>query len=202
MSTIARLAGAWRPVVLVAAGIVTGATLVGPVAARVTGVPSPAALQTRAASCSGYDFHPLDSDTKYAYKGVVIYRPSGGGSGFFTCNPHLPQGAVVTKVQFTVSDRYYNSNVRFCGLVRTDLRVASAGQYQTLADLPETPLDASGTDVNRLVDAKIDHATIDNTRFAYWLQCQLNGAGDLGGGPERIGLVGADVIYQISAANG
>ena len=36
--------------------------------------------------------------------GVEIYRYDSGGTGFFACDPGVPNGAIVTTVQFTVSD--------------------------------------------------------------------------------------------------
>jgi hypothetical protein len=166
---------------------------------------TPHALQVRATSCSAYDFHPVDSDTWYDYSGMLLYHKvtsdpaSQNGSGFFICNPNLPQGAVVTKVQFTVYDNFNGDLVQNCVLARTPLAKDAAG-YQKLGEVPSTGPDVTKTPGRvRLTDTTITNATVDNTRFAYWLQCQVTAEPNT---DRFTGIFGADVVYSIDPAKG
>jgi hypothetical protein len=150
-------------------------------------------------------FHVIDGDTVPAYQGTLVFRKDEVGSGFFICDAGLPDRAVVTKVQFTVLDSYSGNDpgegqVRYCGLLRQDLRASTAGQYQELAAVPATGPAATPGKV-RLSDTIIN-ATVDTSRFAYWLQCQLTNDGDPLGDAVYLGLYGATVTYRISSANG
>jgi hypothetical protein len=99
MLLIVRAARLWRPIFLILAGVLVGATFVAPVAARVTGPGGTPAITTytRSASCAGLDFYPTDSETLYSTFGTARTHPDLG-SGIFRCDPGLPNGAVVTKV--------------------------------------------------------------------------------------------------------
>jgi hypothetical protein len=202
-----------RSLALVFAGVALGGSLVPPVTARVTGADGvvPATTYTRAVSCQGLNFHPIDSTTGYAYdnsnNSQLLYRAygyqtfTGGsdhGSGFFECDPGLPNKAVVTRLRFTLLDNDTFAEVRYCGLFRSGLTPADT-TYDVLASFATTGMaHASATPV-RLTKTVIAHATVDNTRWAYWLSCQINV-------PETnsnmAGIYGADVTYTISAANG
>jgi hypothetical protein len=161
------------------------------------------ALQTRATSCSSLDFHPADSDTWYDYVGTRVYHKvtnnpaSQNGSGFFICDPHLPQSARVTKVQFTVYDNFNGDQVQYCALARNTL-AQSTGGYQVLAQVPATGSLNTPARV-RLTDTTISYPTIDNTKFGYWLQCQVTAEPDT---DQYTGIYGADVIYTIDPTRG
>ncbi len=99
----------------------------------------------------------------------------------------------MTKVGFTLRDASIDYQVHGCGLVRSGLTIATATSFQQLATVPDTN---GAPGIVRLADTSIQFATIDNTRFGYWLECAI--AGD----NPSVGIYGADVIYTISAANG
>jgi hypothetical protein len=57
--------------------------------------------------------------------------------------------------------------------------------------------------VLRYTDSSISFATVDNANFAYSLQCQIvYHDGLLSSLGDRFGIIGADITYTISAANG
>lgn len=194
MSTLRQLARSLRPTILVVLGALIGAG-VAPVMAGVHPSLQTASVQTRAASCQGLSFHPVDAEMGFNYLNVMIYRNDNNGSGFFVCNAALPNGAVVSKVSFTVSDGAANAEVRYCGLFRSGLAAASASTTDELAQVPTTG-SLANPGVVRLTDDSIQNATVDNTRYGYWFQCQLTAANT------NLGIFGADVVYKISAANG
>ena len=183
-----------RALALVFAGAIAGVTLVAPVVARDASPTAvePSAMQTRAVSCSGYNFMPLEDGIAYDYAAA---RRTSGGSQYFVCDPQLPHRAVVTKVRFTLYDATPYGEVRDCALVRSHLSALRAHTVQTLASVPSTGIDAPGA--VRLVDTTIDFATVDNTKYAYWLQCYIYAAGAW-----YEGIYGADVTYTIDSQNG
>jgi hypothetical protein len=186
----------WRVGALITTGVIVGAFIVAPT----TAAPTPAATQTRALSCPGIGFHVIDADTEPAYEGTILYRRGTLGSGFFVCPVDLPHRAVVTKVQFTLKDAYVGAQARFCGLVRIDLAAGSAGAHRVLGEVPDTGSAAAPGTIRR-TDNSISYATVDNTRYSYYLQCQLTADGS----PLEdvdLGLYGATVIYRISSSNG
>ena len=195
---------ALRSLALVAVGVILGATLVAPVIAQGTGVDSvaPAAIHTRTASCHGLNFHPIDDATGYDHEvasGIYVYRKNSAGSGFFTCDPGLPNKAVVTRVRFTVLDNTDEAEVLNCALVRNGLGVTTATTYHVLAAVLNTGQGATPGIVRRSTTS-IAHATIDQAKWAYFFQCQLTYDPDH---PDnRHGLYGADVTYTISSTNG
>ncbi len=103
---------------------------------------------------------------------------------------------MVKKVQFTMHDQLTSRAVTDCALVRQSLLAANAGAYGVMAAVPGTSENFVSTTAVRPTDSSIASATVDNTRYAYWLQCYLatDGTG--------VGRYDADVIYNISAANG
>jgi hypothetical protein len=153
-----------------------------------------ATSQTLSANCSAFDFRPID-DTGQDYFGAKRIRAGTGGSGFFTCNPGLPSGAVVTKVQFSIWDGSGSSEVKFCGLYRSGLTGTTYDTVEELAAVPPTGL-AQAPGFARLTDRKIKNATINTNDYVYWLQCNLGQAG------QSLGLFGANVLYNIPAQNG
>src|SRR6266436_1701900 len=120
----------WRLMVLVTAAVLAAALVVAPAMAggdrHPTAVVPSVTTYTRATSCYSLNFHPIDNSTVYDYQGNQLIRTGPGGSGFFLCDPHLPQGAVVTKVQFTLYDNADDGNVQYCGLNRAGLTTATA----------------------------------------------------------------------------
>ena len=103
-------------------------------------------------------------------------------------------------VRFTLKDAYDRIEVRFCALIRTSLAVA--GAVQAMAVMPSTGL-AAEPGIIRLGDSSIDFSAVDNGNYAYSLQCQIafkEGLRSLGGA--YAGIIGAEVTYSISAANG
>jgi len=193
-----RRARVWRGALVVlvvsaASALGTSAAVSGPRAAIAS---SPAATsQIRSASCHAFEFLPVDSATGSDYFNSKRIRSGTGGSGFFTCNPGLPTRAVVKKVQFSIWDGSGSSQMKFCGLYRSGLVGATSESIQELAAMPGTGI-AQAPGFARLTDTTIKNAVVDNSKWAYWLQCNIEQAG------QSLGLYGADVIYTISAVNG
>ncbi len=124
---------------------------------------------------------------------LMLFRDdTTGGSGFFVCDPGLPDRAVVTRVQFTLRDPDPHADIRFCGLYRGGLTPDNAGTVQELASVTHTGLsDTPGT--VRKTDSSIKHATVDTTSWGYELQCQID-EGEPAAEPDTAGIFGADVI--------
>jgi hypothetical protein len=110
------------------------------------------------------------------------------------CDPHIPDGAVVTRLRVTVSDFDSFYAIYGCALARADLAAATAGHYDVIASVPGTGAVAA-PGIFRLTSTAIAAATVDHTRFGYWIQCQLAPYG------EKVGIYGADVRYTISTTN-
>lgn len=183
------------PVLLAGLGalVLVGAAITGPIAASTS--PSASSSQTRSVSCHAYEFQPVDSATGSDYHDAKRIRAGTNGSGFFVCDPRLPDRAVVTKVQFSIWDGSGSSEVQYCGLYRSGLTSTSADTVQEMAAMPATGL-AQAPGFARLTDTTIQHATVNTASYVYELQCNLPLAG------QSLGLFGADVIYTISSANG
>lgn len=183
-----------RPITFLVAGAALASLFMGPVLGRgSTGTTPSVTTYTRSVSCVGLGFYPTSSNDGHGAQGTMRYRASSDGDGAFLCDPGLPNGAVVTKVQFTVKDIHSTHEITDCALVRSGLATTTATSYQLLAG----PLGTSGTPgIKRLTDSSIAYATIDNAKYGYWLQCRIGGS-DLG-----IGIYGANVTYRITAANG
>ena len=185
-SPIARLV---RPAILLVAGMLLGQ---GALAVAAPSAPA-ATTQVRITSCAGMNFRPIDSATGYTWTGRRLER-GNGGDGWFLCDPQLPHRAVVTKVRFTVYDSSSLNEVRYCALVRHGLAAANS-EPVAIAGVAATGVGAEPGSI-RLTDTSILTPTIDNGNFAYWLQCLITGGASL------TGLIGADVTYRISSANG
>lgn len=180
---------------LLLAGAAIDATFVAPVAAQVTN-PSTTTTYTRSASCAGLDFYPTDSDTRYSNDSMLRYSIAGSGTKVFRCDPGVPNGAVVIKVQFTLFDGEGGSAVAGpCDFVRSGLTTGGAASSQLLASVRATVNDPGTV---RFTDTTIQYATINNASYGYWFECHL----DPGDGYGKPGLYGADVIYTITAAKG
>jgi hypothetical protein len=185
-----------------------GFALLGFVVVLVAGMLTPSVSQaattyTRVASCAGLDFYPTDSETKYANNGALRTRTDDGGtggSGAFRCDPGLPNHAVVTKVEFTVSMEQVTQTqvfgVRNCELRRSSLAVATAGSNQTMGSVNFRGSPPGGP--QRASSASISYATVNNAVYGYWFECLI----DQDPLATDIGIFGADVYYTITAANG
>jgi len=180
---------------LLALGALVGSAFIAP--------PSSQALTTtytRSASCAGLDFYPTDSATEYGNNGTLRVRTSSNGSGVFRCDPGLPTGAVVTKVQFTVQLELVvpaagGTGVASCALRRSGLTTAAAATVETIGAIsPSVP---NGGIYRVSAPVTGSKATIDNSSYGYWLECWSDYYFDLG-----VGIYGADVIYTITAAKG
>jgi hypothetical protein len=183
-----------RPVTLLVAGMLLAQATLS-VAAPTTA----ATTYTRAVSCAGLDFHPIDSRTQYRWEGRLLYRTTQGGDGWFLCDPNLPNKAKVTRVRFTVKDSTDLQSVTYCALSRGSL--ATSGSVDVMADITGTGM-AATPGVVRRSDTTISHATIDQTKYAYWLQCQIVWHPSLSSTAANAGIIGADVTYTISSTNG
>jgi hypothetical protein len=169
--------------------VIVLAALLG-VALVLPAVSQGATYYTRSVSCPGVLFFPSDSTTTYGNDGALRVRTSTAGDGYFRCDPGLPNGAIVKQVQFTVSVYNLTGEVANCALTRQGLQTTTVAEIDHLASLPDP-----STGNSRLSTTTISFATIDNTRWAYWLECGLNGDG------YEAGIIGADVIYKINATN-
>ena len=103
----------------------------------------------------------------------------------------------MTEVDFTLLDTnaepQNNFGVSGCALDRSGLTVATAATYEPLASVPATE---GAPGVVHVVDDTIDFATVNNSRYGYWLECRV-----LGYNPTT-GIYGANVIYTITTTNG
>jgi hypothetical protein len=198
MFSMIRRPRAWRATLLLlmvsgASALAAGGAVAVPSAG---GVAAPSATsQTRASSCHAFEFLPVDSATDSDYANAKRIRAGAGGSGFFICDPRLPDRAVVTKVQFSIWDGSGSSEVKFCGLYRSGLGASTFDTIEELASMPGTGI-AQAPGFARLTDTTILNATVNDRSFAYELQCNLPQAG------QSLGLFGADVFFTISAVNG
>ncbi len=181
-----------RSIVLAIAGLIAGSVLVG---ARVeTDSSAATTVYTRSWSCHAFGFQALTYGTTFGYDDGA--RTWGGeGDGWFICAVTLPSGAVVTKARFTIQDGTNVGSIDFCGLNRNSLSASGSRTVQGLAEVPSTGMAAQPGRV-RLVDSGIQRATIDNTRYSYYLQCRFSGF-EVG-----LALLGADIVYRISASKG
>lgn len=191
------LGRALRPAILLAAGI-----LIGQGAFAIAAPATPAATtQTRIASCSGFDLHPIDNRTTEAWDGRVKYRRNKDDDGWFMCNPTLPHRAGVTKVLFTVKDGDNNIDLQYCGPMRIPL--TTTGEARAVGMATSGTGMANEPGILRASTTAITFATVDNGLFAYTLQCHIvfgYQLVEIGGG--YAGIIGADVTYRISSTNG
>jgi hypothetical protein len=173
--------------VLLATGCLTGVTVLAPAAGATT-------YYTRAASCAGVNFYPDNSDTSWGTTGSVRIRTGPGGNGKFRCNPALPNGAIVTKVQFTIWNQNIGGNFVSCGMERSGLiGTTSPTDWQTMTgQITVAPTISWAT---RAGSSDILFGTINNQDRAYSVYCELPTQNDMG-------IYGVDIIYKITAAKG
>lgn len=193
-----RRAGTWRTVSLLVSVSAASAFAAGVATSSfaASAASQASATQTRSVSCSAFGFVPVDSATGSDYFNSKRIRAGTSGSGFFVCNPGLPDRAVVTRVDFSIWDGSGSSQVKFCGLYRSGLGGATVAEtVQELAALPATGI-AQAPGFARLTDTSILNSTVNTRSYGYWLQCNLEQAG------QSLGVYGADVYYKITPANG
>jgi hypothetical protein len=191
-----------RPLsVLIVAGLMATTVLATSGSREKGAVNSSATLQTRYASCNGLNFHPVESTTKFGYAQsptTYLFRDDNASSGFFVCDPALPHGATVTKVQFTVRDITDVSEVKYCSLVREGSAASTSYAVQPMAEAGGTGI-SEKPGITRLSDQTIAYATVDNAAWTYELQCAIRFSGIV---DHSAGIIGATITYKISAANG
>ena len=181
------------------AGLFAASALTASVAAAPATVSS---TLTRVTSCAGMNFHPIDSRTDYRWDDRTLWRRTDAGDGWYFCDPGLPNKAIVTSVGFTVDDQLDKVDVRFCALVRISLAAGGSATPVAMAVLASTGM-AAKPGVVRQTLGSVSHATIDESRYAYWLQCQIYFDPSLSGmAAEFAGIIGATVTYRISSTNG
>ena len=179
---LARPRPIWFALAAMVLGIAIGATF-GPAQTEAV------TTYTRAWSCQGADFMPLDDGQPFGTS-----QRGRTGFGTFQCDADLPHRAVVTRVRFTVRDLQPSADVRECRLERHSLDVSTAGP-DVLASLPSTG-DAATPGTVRLSTTSISYKTIDRLNHVYYLSCFIAAQTD------QLRLWGADVTYTITAANG
>jgi hypothetical protein len=148
----------------------------------------------RAVSCHAFDFFPLTSANAYRQNAAERYPVA---QDFMTCAPDLPHKAIVTKVQFTINDASDTGKIQNCALCATP----SSRRVQTcFRRWPPylRPFFIETLGIQRLSTSAFSSATIDNTRFAYFLQCQFL----VGAASSQTSILGATVNFNITAGNG
>ncbi len=146
---------------------------------------TPAARDTRWASCPGVAFYPRDSADPYSTAGATRRGPSGR----LYCGLTLPHGATITAVKFQLNDPNNGADITDCALIRIKLD-APDGTYQTLAG----PLASSGFAGYMVrTDTSIDHAVVDDRHYAYLAQCAIP-VSDV-----ALGIVGVTIRYTQGA---
>jgi hypothetical protein len=118
-----------------------------------------------------------------------------------TCDPHLPHGAIVTKVEFTLYD---NDNSSQFGTLYCHLARNGTGTTTFTSDAQELAavVTSGSPGVTRLSDDTIptDYATVNAMTKAYWLYCDFfYGSGKPA---TALGVFGADVYFKITPAKG
>lgn len=191
---VQRVAGARLPFMVLV--IALAAVIAGPRLESFAGRASAASLQTRAFSCPGNGFYPRFSDTPYFDEDLVARGTSE--DDWFYCAATLPNKAVVKKVQFTVRDSSANHQFQYCGLIRVSLVALDHAAVLSMAQVT-TPSAAAAPGFVRASTSSVSGATIDNGKYSYYLQCKFTfGSGTV----DSLSLIGGNVIYSISAANG
>jgi hypothetical protein len=152
-----------------------------------------ATVYTRHFSCVGLGWTPESDTPGWKETGTLIY-PAATPGLYFSCSATIPDGAVVTRVDYAVKDSDATDNVVSCAMFRVNL-LTSIGVDENMANQVST---TGSTGDQLLTDATISNATIDNASFAYLLQCFVEQSGT----DSDAGLYGATVAYTISGANG
>lgn len=162
-----------------------------------------ATVYTRSVSCGANDFFPTFNTSYYTLTpdDGVVFRGADSNPTEFVCNPQLPNGAKVTRVDFTIRDASTSGSVSKCGLYRASLAAVTAGAAQAMAHVADTT-DAGAPGTVRRSTTAIANASVQNANYTYLMRCQVDLAGIPISGLPDIGIFGADVIYAITPANG
>lgn len=178
----------WGAVFLFVLGGLLGAAMASP------GPSEAVSYYTRSASCPGAAFVAVNYATENTLDGGVMFTRSFDAQ--FVCNAALPDDAIVTSVQFTTRDVDDLGQAKECGLYRFGLAAGTAlTSTQPIASVPATSYGGKPGTV-RQTDDSISYATVDNGNYGYWFSCVLD-SGNWG-----VGILGADIIYKITAAKG
>ncbi|MFN8623927.1 MAG: hypothetical protein U0869_24560 [Chloroflexota bacterium] len=132
---------------------------------------TPSAAQTRWVSCHGLAFRPETSGVAYndfgRASGSARYLPTVGAR--LACRLDLPDGWTMRKVRFVAwdDDPAADESVHDCQVRRVTLAGGKVGDVSS-------PLSSVGfSQVALLDDATLSRATIDQSRYAYWAECQV-----------------------------
>jgi hypothetical protein len=188
--------------------VLTGALVVGLAGTLLTlfgrgGAAVAATVYTRSASCGANDFFPALSTNYYTLSpdDGVVFRAAPDNPTEFVCNPRLPNGATVTRVDFTFRDNSSSGSVTKCGLYRSSLLASSAGFTQAVGVVAGTT-DAGTPGTVRRSTTTINNGQVQNANFAYLMRCQVDPAALPISGLPTIGIFGADVGFTITASMG
>ncbi|MGH2556571.1 MAG: hypothetical protein ACRDHO_12750 [Actinomycetota bacterium] len=158
-------------------------------------IDSAAFLQTGSAldgvfNCPGVGFSPENSGSATNTDGEGLRSLVSNQT--LRCAVHLPNGATVTGVAFTVFGGA--GDVTDCTLTRTDLTVPVGAE-----DFVTTAVSTSGADAETTLTPTLvaGNTVIANSSFAYSLECTVAGGGASGGG-----IFGAAVSYTVPASVG
>jgi hypothetical protein len=142
---------------------------------------------TRHWSCAGTAWENTDSTESYSLADSEKFAT--GGSAIFRCSVDIPDGAVVTEVDFSVVDNDATNDAD-CELWSTAM-ASGVGDETFMAGAS-----TSGTPGNTQIGTTdITSATVDNAENAYFVQCFIDGT------DASLGLYGANITYTVSAAN-
>lgn len=124
-------------------------------------------------SISSAAFTPFEDGYDYENDGRYLFTNHGasGAYGWYLAPVHLPQGAKVSKMTFY----WYNNRGEFGLEAKAHLQRTKLGQgnYEDMAYAAgKLPAGYGAT-----IDDSIDHATIDNTQYAYWVVWDLPAVG-------------------------
>jgi hypothetical protein len=150
-----------------------------------------ATVYTRHFSCAGMTFQAPSSTAGYSSVTPSYVFPTTGGIEV-GCNVVIPDGATVTRVDFTVRDFDATDNVDPCLMIRTNMATSIGTGAITMGSASTT----GDTGAQRLSDTTISSAVMDNADFSYFLACVLEGSDN------DIGLYGANVTYTITGTAG
>jgi hypothetical protein len=142
---------------------------------------------TRHFSCDGTAWENGLSWKDYTFGGGGKIGTGAFPPTLFICSVHIPDGARVSAVSFSVTDTNATQDNQ-CSMWRTDLTAVIGNTGPPMA----YDVTTSGTPGNvRITDTTIDFPVIDNSRFSYFLSCFVGNDADTG-------LSGATVAYSVT----
>jgi hypothetical protein len=188
-----------RRAIVLAFVLLLGGGIVGPGGDAVT-------YSLRSAECAGLSFLPLVTTKGYGSDGTLRHARMLEYVGaedpiVFGCDPSLPHGAIVTKVQFTVRDASDTGSLK-CYLLRTGLgATTNTGDSQIVGTVLESAEPTGTQQMAHMMTASDSYKTIDNAGRAYLLECEFK-YHFLIDQDNSLGIFGATVFYKITAAKG